>query len=100
MRVSVTVNESLVRETLVKTNPADLDSVLSVIQAYRMCIAAAHKLRGRRYGRNQGQLLECAEYCERALTEYATTGALRLLEYPTAGAASVFHLTIYPSGRK
>jgi hypothetical protein len=74
---------------------------LSVIEAYRMCIAASHKLRRRRYGRNQGrQILECAEYCERVLAEYAATGTLRRVEYPPAGVASVVHLTIDPSGHQ
>jgi hypothetical protein len=91
----MTVNEELVREAISKINPADRGDVLSVVEGYRLCVALSQKLRRQRSRQNQSrQVLECAEYCESVLVEYAATGALGPVEHPMAGVASVFHLTI------
>jgi len=40
----VRIDEDLIREALLKSNPGDLDDVLSAIEAYRLCGRTAQKI--------------------------------------------------------
>ena len=79
----MSIDEDLIREALIKTAPGDLDAVLTAIEAYRICTRTAQRLRRSRVlSPQRTQALECAAYCARRLTEYATTGRMESLRYP------------------
>jgi hypothetical protein len=84
----VTVNEDLIRRALLRSTSADLDAVLTTVEAYRACVQTAHRLRpapGMQERRDQ--VLECAGSCREALERFAKTGKLRQLRNPSSGEA-------------
>ena len=77
------IKEDLIQEALLKSQPEDLDDLLTAIEAYRICARTAGKLDGAPAFRSQRtQATECAEYCERILADYSATGRLKKLRYP------------------
>jgi hypothetical protein len=79
----VDINEDLIQNALLKSNPGDLDAVLTAIEAYRICARTAEKLQSSEFFNPQrNQVTACAEYCESVLTDYAATGRLKKFRYP------------------
>jgi hypothetical protein len=90
----VTVKEDLIREALMKCGPAELDSVLTTIEAYRTCISTAEKLRRSPSLRDhRTQALTCAGHCEATLTDFVATGRLPQIAFPYAESGSA-HLRL------
>ena len=89
------VDENLIREALVATDPSELENVLAAIEAYRVCVATAQKLVGASHLRNQRQqVLQCALYCKDLLAGYAAGQPVRQIEFPPEGSDGDFKLTI------
>ncbi len=81
----MTINEGVIRRALQKADAVDRDDILTAVEAYRTCAAAARKLAGNPALRSQcQQVLECAVFCEKKLAAYAVSGRLAALQFPEA----------------
>ncbi len=79
------IREEIIRDALRHASPRDLDDVLAVIEAYRMCAGAASRPGAEELGSQQTQVRECAERIESVLAEFAATGVLALVPPPFTG---------------
>ena len=70
------IREEIIRDALRHASPRDLDDVLEVIEAYRMCAGAASRAGIEELVGQQTQVLECAQRMETMLAEFAATGVL------------------------
>ncbi|MBZ5617166.1 MAG: hypothetical protein LAQ69_00335 [Acidobacteriia bacterium] len=87
----MTIDEGLIRDVFLRASPADLEQVLTAIEAYRICVTTLHKLERKPELRHQQeQVMECAESCERALVAYAATGCWKEFRYPPAWQTTDF----------
>jgi hypothetical protein len=79
----VIVNENLIREALLKSKPADMEKILTAVEAYRTCVSTARRLvHNRSMDTQRQQVMDCAHFCEEKLAGYAATGKLGSLRYP------------------
>ena len=79
----VEINEDLIEEALLRSQAGELETLLTAIEAYRMCARTAQRLeRSRRCNPQRNQVTACAEYCESVLRDYTATGRLRKFRYP------------------
>jgi hypothetical protein len=82
------IDNELIGEALLRSEPADLDDLLTTIEAYRACMKSAGRLlRTRSMQVQREQLLEYAGHCRKALEDYAATGRLADGGNPQSGEA-------------
>ena len=80
---SVDVNENLVRDALFRTNLEDREHLLTIVEAYRLCVETARRLRWKSGARRQrDEVLGCVEYCEKMLAGYASHDPPTETHYP------------------
>jgi hypothetical protein len=85
---SVTADDELIQDALLRSSPSDLDDLLTTIEAYRTCLRTAQRLpRTACMQAQRAQVLECAGYCRKVLQDFTRTGRLAGLRYPESGEA-------------